>query len=235
VAEHTNRKGFILVNRWSVSGPLLPVVVFLTVFTPRWSDAQLLRDYGFTVGGVLAEQQWEYSPSALSEVGPTPGVPSSRLWGIDAGAFAEFFDMPYFSVLLELRYTQKGRVVTLTETVLANNAQGYIDLGPRDYAQRSHFLAFSVLPKLRFEFETLTPFVALGPSLEYLISTSSVHPQFRRYELAVSVVAGTEMLLGCAPKILAEVRYNPSLMKAYSTGLLTVKNSAIEFLVGLAF
>jgi hypothetical protein len=44
-----------------------------------------------------------------------------------------------------------------------------------------------------------------------------------------------EMLLGCAPKILDEVRYNPSLMKAYSTGLLTVKNSAIEFLVGLAF
>jgi hypothetical protein len=187
------------------------------------------------MGGVLAEQQWEYSRAAIAELGFTPEVPSTSLRGIQVGAFAEFFNVPYFSIITELRYTQRGRTVTVNEVVLANNPRGYIDLGPRDHAERSHFPAIAIMPKLRLEYETLAPFVALGPSLEFLISQPPIHTQFRTYELAISVAAGVEVSLGLGPKILAEARYTPSVTKAYSTERVTVQNSVAQFLLGLSF
>ena len=214
---------------------VLSEAVFTLPFSPTGVTAQLVRGYGLTVGGVRAEQQWEYSPAAFNESGSTPGVPSSRIWGVDVGAFVEFFDAPHISVLTELRYVQKGRTVTLIETVPANNPQGYIDLGPRDYAQRSHFIVAAIMPKLRLEYETLTPFIAFGPSLDILVSYPSTNITLKRYELAVSVALGAEMSVASSLRILAQLRYNPTLTDAYSTDRLAVRNRAMEILLGLAF
>jgi len=219
-------------ERHSRSKIVLSFVMTLLIANTLRTNAQPLRNYGLKVGAALAEQHWNYSATATAA--GTVGVPSSSLWGFDAAAFAEFFDVPYFSLLTEVHYAQKGRTVTVHETVRANNQQGYVDLGPRDLPQRLHYLSIPVMAKLRIESEVLTPFVALGLSLEYLVANSSSR-QFNKVELAIAVAAGLEMSFGFTPKILAEARYSPSLTKAYETEIVGVNNRVVEFLVGVAF
>lgn len=214
---------------------VLPFVVVLMIISTLSMNAQVLRTYGLKVGTDVAGQQWDYSPAAT--LSGALGVPSSSIWGFDVGAFAEFLNVPYFSLLTEVHYTQKGRTVTILETVPANNPQGYVEVGLRDITQRLHYVSIPVMAKLRIESEVLTPFIALGPSFEYLIAypPSPVTDQFNKAELAIAVAAGLEISLGFTPKILAEVRYIPSLTNTYKTEFVTVNNHVVEILVGISF
>lgn len=209
--------------------------VVLVMFNTSVANSQLVRQFGLQAGAVLAEQQWRYTSAPTST--STSGVPSSRVWGLDAGAFLEFLNDPSISILTEVHYTQKGRTVTVMETVPANNQQGYIDLGLQDIKDRFHYITLSLLTKLRFEAGGLTPFVALGPSCEYLAwhESSAVRDRFNRSELAIAIAAGIELPLGSSQKLLAEIRYSPSVTNAYETDIVSVKNRAVQFLFGVAF
>ncbi len=207
-------------------------MTFFTVINTSSSNAQLIRTYGFKAGFIKAEQQWDYSPQS--------GIHASGIgliWGFDGGAFIELFNFQNFSLLTELHYIQKGRTVTVIATAAADNPQGYIDLGPEEIKQRFEYISIPVLAKLRIENDMVTPYIALGPRLEYLVAhpPSPVYDKFNKIELAVTGAAGVELYFGFTPKFLFEVNYSLDLTNSYKNENVTVNNRSISFLFGAEF
>lgn len=203
----------------------------MTGFGPIISEAQVLRGYGVKLAGIIASQDWEYSSSTFTS------VPSSSLWGMGAGTFAELFNLPYVSLVIELDYLQRGRTVTIDQTAKADNEQGYVDLGPGDIDERFHYAAVTIMPKFRLDYETFAPFVAFGPSFQLLIGhpATPVAGQFSKTEFAVSISAGAEITFAALPRLMAEVRYTPTITKSYQNQLVSVHDNAFEFFVGVSF
>jgi len=211
---------------------LILLMAFYVILNTSIAQAQILRAYGLKAGFILAEQRWHYSPQSgidASGIGP--------VWGFDTGGFVEFFNFPNFSLLTELRYLQRGRTVTVNGVKVADTPQGYIDLGQQEIQQRFEYISIPVLVKIRFGNERVTPYVALGPRLEYLISypSSSVYDQFNKFELAASVAAGTAINFGIKPRLLCEFHYSQSINNSFKNEFVTVNNRSLSFLIGLEF
>jgi hypothetical protein len=208
------------------------LVTFLFVLVSTSASAQHLKAYGFKLGAIRAEQQWNYSPQSsvhASWINP--------IWGLDAGAFVELSVNRNLGLLTELHYVQRGRSVTALATAVANNPQGYVDLGPVEIKHRFHYLSVPVLAQLQIDNDKAAPFVALGPRIEYLLSYpgSPVFDQFNKLELGGTVAAGVQVSLGFTPGLLAEITYNFNITHSYSNENVTVNNRSLSFLVGAYF
>jgi hypothetical protein len=93
------------------------------------------------------------------------------------------------------------------------------------------------MAKLRIESGTLTPYIAVGPRFELLIShpSSVVFDQLKTTELAVSVAAGAEVETGLGPKLLCEISYTMGLNDSFKNDNLTVRNRSFSLLIGVQF
>ena len=211
---------------------LLGIVTLILILTVSTVEAQFLRSYGIKAGPVRAEQKWDYAPHTGSDDSWI-----SPVWGIDAGVFAEFFDSGYFSLLTELHFVQRGCTFTIQRTIPADNPQGYIDLGPEEMKQRCDYLSLPVMAKLRLETGVATPYIAVGPRFEFLISNPSsvVFDNFKKFEFAATAAAGVEIDAGFTPKLLCEVSYTMGLADSFKNDNLTVKNRSLSLLVGVQF
>jgi hypothetical protein len=207
------------------------VLTLFTVITVFSTDAQVLRSYGLKVGCAKAEQQWNYSlqPGLGSGIGP--------IWGFNAGVFIEFFNHRYLSVLAELNYIQKGRTISFIATAPSNDPRGYSDLGLIELKQIFEYISIPVLVKFRVDGTTFTPYIAGGPSLEYLISypaiDADVYKKFNKIEFALKAVVGLELYFS-KRIFLLECRYNYSVTDTYKNEFVTVKSRAMEILFGVA-
>lgn len=211
---------------------ILVIITLILTLTVTIAQAQFLRAYGIKAGVVRAEQKWDYSPqTGLDASGINP------IWGVDAGVFAEFFDCKNFSLLTELHYVQKGSTYTITGTEPADNAQGYIETGKEDIKERCNYLSIPVMAKLRLETGKITPYIAVGPRLEFLIShpSSAVFDQLKKAEVAATASAGLEVDAGFTPHLLCEVSYTLGLTDSFKNDYLTVKNRSLSLLIGVQF
>ncbi len=216
---------------------LAAAIIFISMLSLTYAKAQLLHAYGFKIGPTAAEQRFQYSSNYPYYL-PDPNLPTKRLWGLEAGIFVEFLNLPYFSVIAELDYSQKGRIVTVDAVAIDHNSpSGYVDLGPQDQTLRFHYVSFPILAKFRLQTPTITAFVTFGPRCEYLVShpSSPVYDRFNKWEIAASLSAGIEADLGGVAEILLEIVYCPSLTNAYNNEFVTVDNRVIGFLVGVSF
>jgi hypothetical protein len=90
------------------------------------------------------------------------------------------------------------------------------------------------MPKLRADCGSVTPFIAIGPSGEVLLSHGDYN-QVGKFELAVVIAVGAEVSLGSAPRLIGDVRFIPALPNADDENFLVVQNKRFEFSLGLAF
>jgi len=196
-----------------------------------FADAQLVRTYGLNIGYVHAKQNWDYSP----QFGSDPHM-SGTISGISGGAFVEFLDIPYFSLLTKVQYIQKGRTISVMGTMVSpTDPNGYIETGMMDIKYRLNYISVPILAKLRIETPLFVPYLAIGPRLEYLVSypSSVVYNNFKKKEVTGTIAVGAELSLGFMPKILLEVDYNTSLTNSYDNGILTVSDNSVEVVCGI--
>lgn len=210
----------------------IAIMIFLMSLCISTSNAQSIRAYGIKVGYVKAEQRWNYTPQSGLD-----GSWIKPIWGLAAGAFVEFFNDPNFSLLTEVHYLQKGRSLSVVTTERADNGLGFIEAGQQEVKQRFEYISIPVLARLCIDGQTLVPFVAAGPSFEYLTSypASPTYDRFNKTELALVFSAGVELSVGITPKLLAECRYNLGLTNTYKNEFVAVDNRVLEFLLGVAF
>jgi hypothetical protein len=211
---------------------LLTMTALTLLITASCANSQSLFGFGVKGGLVRAEQTWEYTAWFAEN------SDKKSIWGVDLGVYTEIVSISDFSLQVELHYVQKGNTVTVLETALANNPQGFIDLGPRDIKSRFHYLSVPVLIKFSPEVQVVRPFLTVGPSLECLVSRPSTSPTYDKYrsaELAATVSLGAEITFASIHTLSGEVRYVQGLTPSVESDAVTVKTSAVIFLLGVSF
>jgi opacity protein-like surface antigen len=194
--------------------------------------SQFIKGYGIKVGTTHANQEWTYAPQIDIRF-----FPDSR-WGFNGGLFAEFLQLPFFSVVAELNYTQKGMKYEFKvtdpgdpsgtgETITMDNQLDYLDL--------------RMLVKLRKSYPLFSPYLLAGPRFDYQVAESiarefdSIFKDFKKETYGIGVGAGVEISSVISFPLLLEFIYNYDFSKPYKTENLTIKNEDIEIRAGIRF
>lgn len=209
---------------------IYPILIFTFFITA--SQAQILRGYGIKIGTTLASEDWDYT--RLS----TDFTPDSR-WGFNLGVFVEFLDIPYFSLVTELNYIQKGRTVELPITSVT-----YPD-GTGDYFTwdtRVDYYDLSVLGKLRFETSDFVPYILIGPKIDFEINRyQSQTNVFNVFENDFNDVLYGIRTGACSEfnfystKLLIEILFDFNFTKLYESEYLKVTSDSFDFRLGIMF
>jgi hypothetical protein len=204
-------------------------IVCLVLVTATLSQSQFLQSYGVKFGVVAARQTWNYTNFA--------GWPAQTRWGIDVAVCVEAVNHPFFSILGELHYIQKGFLESFPLTT-PDHPEGtglYMAFSPEvDY------VSIPLLAKFRMQGGTYSPFVVLGPRLDFLVRRvddgyQPVLDKFTSVDGGISAGLGLDIRLTDVSRASAEFRYSPDVTDAYGTSLLTVRNVSKEFLLGVSF
>lgn len=208
---------------------IYPILIFTFLVTT--SQAQILRGYGFKIGATLASEDWDYT--RLS----TDFTPDSRL-GFNLGVFGEFLDIPYLSLVTELNYVQKGMTKELPVTTITHPD------GTGEYVTwdtRIDYLNISTLGKLRLNIGLLSPYVVIGPKVDFQInvdnslgSNNEVEENFNEIIYGAKVGGGIEFRL-TSFSILAEIIYDYNFSDLFKNENLTVTASSVDFRLGIMF
>jgi opacity protein-like surface antigen len=195
------------------------------------SEAQLIRGYGIKAGTVGAGQDWTYAGFLSGS------MDTKTRWGIDAGGYVEWLDIPFVSFLTECHYIQKGFKISIPVTTLA------FPEGTGEYQERfpqMNYVSIPIMAKVRMSMPLFTPYIIGGIHYDILLSTSGdgfdeVIKNTKNYDTGVTIGAGVES--NVLPKITVglEFRYSPSVMDIYSTDNLKVRNHSVEVLGYVGF
>lgn len=199
------------------------VFVALVSFPALEVQAQPLGNYGLKAG---------FTSSTVSTDMFADGV--ERREGFAALAFAEWFEIPYFSVLSELGYVQRGH----SETVEVRNAEG-VSLGTEEISTRFDYLTVAALAKLQYSGASLEPYVIAGPRGDVLIGRSQSNLLVKEYDgVALGGTAGAGVRVGkqlLPLQLMLEVRYNADITDSLSCCPREMRNQAFDILLGIGF
>ncbi len=152
--------------------------------------------------------------------------------GFDMGIYTEWFDLPFFSLLTEIHYIQKG---------MQHEERRFNEFGEEvallKWNNRVDYLSIPILVKITIQTEHVSPYFIMGPRIDLLLGYDSDHfealyDEFERVNLGGDFGIGVGNNSGPV-KILLEFRYSPDFTNAYKTDLLKVKNNSFEILFGL--
>ena len=212
-------------------------IIYLILFTLliiSTSQAQLIRGYGLKAGVTSSSQDWDYTIDWLSDFDFTP----ETRWGINVGVFSEFFNIPYFSLVTELNYIQKGMKEDVPVTTVTNpdGTGEYIT-----WDTRVDYLNLSALGKLRIELSLFIPYILLGPKIDYEINqenslgmTNVVEENFNEVMYGFKIGIGSEVKLSNI-NLLAEILYDYNFNDLYENENLTVTSDSFDFRIGIMF
>ena len=183
--------------------------------------------FGVKAGLALADQDWDYRDFDQDF--------DSRL-GMQFGIFAEFAVTDYVHVTPELRYVPVGVKVKYWVT------ESYDPLVTREETATSRidYLSIPVLIKIAYPSETVSPYVIVGPRIDFQVGTNAngleaVYDELDKTVYGLTVGAGAEYAMSPKYRLLAEFSYSPDFSKAYETSLLSVTNKTLSFLIGVRF
>lgn len=206
-------------------------VTLLILFSK--SESQLIRGYGIKVGMATTNQQWNYA-SYTSII-----VNSSPRQGIDAGIFAEWFDIPIISLLTEVHYIQKG--ADSKTNILVSTSDDPNDPGHNyTFSSKVDYLSVPMLAKIRLDAIILTPYILIGPRFDFYLKNRSDGigvnlNNSKKIDIGGTLGFGFELSSILPINLGAEFRYNPNFKDSYSVSYLTVNNRSWELLLVLSY
>ena len=205
----------------------LILILFSVVST---AQAQLVIGYGIKAGGTISIQEWEYD-NWLPELNP------DNRWGFNVGVFSEFLYISYFSFVTELNYVQKGMKKDLPVTTVTNpdGTGEYIT-----WDTRVDYLNFSAMGKLRLDFSLFTPYLLIGPKIDFEINQENslgfsniVEENFNDVMYGFKIGVGSEFKFDSF-NLLAEILYDYNFNDLYKGEYLTVTSDSFDFRIGIS-
>jgi len=209
--------------------PISLIIVFILL--SDFSFSQIPFKWGINLGLTSSNQSFHYTNTNTSE------EYDSRQ-GIEFGVFGEFLNFSNLNLVGEISYIQKGTqnkdIIVLRQ---ADNPQGYEEMGHLDL--RFDYLSLSTLAKGKYNLGWFTPFVFIGPSLNYLVDGNEQADfgldKYNKLIIGYSAGLGTEFEIMSPFSIIMEVVYNQDITKAYKDDVGYIKNNSFGFLIGAKF
>ena len=182
--------------------------------------------------GGLALANQSYKLSAIDHK-----LETQAIGGAVFTLFAEAFRGPRLSFQFDLGYAGKGSSTT-THSVTVDHLEGdRIRINEGDPV-RSRFHYLTLLPQARYRFglSGLTPYLLLGPRVDFLLdySSESEYPLESQNHtvLGLSLGAGLEYPLQ-KTGLFAEVQYQPDLSPVSDQDALLINNNILSLTLGI--
>ncbi len=212
-----------------VIGGLIIILVFLLAI-PQTGDAGIIKRKGVKAAVTSADQSYELTY--------LPGLETQRRFGFNVGGFLEWFDLPYFSVITQAEYSQRG----MGQEFNVTGPDGPEIIGTTTLYSRLDYFSIPILGKFRYETENFTPYLLAGPRIDHLLGYDSdqgafniLYDAFDRTMIGGTFGIGIESEAIFSTDVLAEIRYNMDLSDSYKTDLARVSNNAVDLWIGIAF
>ncbi len=208
------------------------IIIFFFIVAVSASYPQFIKDYGVKAGGTISNQNWNYTL-----ISPVRGfVPDNKL-GLNMGVFAEFFNIPFFRLVTELNYVQKGIQKEIEQSFIENpDGNGKFIL----WKLGINYLNVSILAKPCLDLEIIKPYLLIGPRIDFELGKSieyyesSFYNDFEKSRLGLKLGMGTEFKL-VGIKLLAEFIYDMDFAELYKNENVKVTSSAFHFRIGIYF
>lgn len=205
----------------------ITILLFIAGLIPASLSGQFLRGWGIKGGVVAARQAFYYTPGHTF-----PGIPRHPRWGVYAGLFVEFLNVPTVSIALEGAYVQKGREITTEEVARSAAEPAYLSPGPEGLTPRLEYFTLAMIIKARAANRGFVPYLSIGPWFDFALSREKVElfRNFKRTDIGIVLGAGVEIIPRRRPALSFEVRWSPSFSRAFANDILIVKNQTIDLL-----
>ena len=209
---------------------LFSIILFVTS-----AESQIIKSYGLKLGVTSANQKWDYSiNSGFSKA----SFDSDNRIGLNIGLFTEFLDIPFISIVTEVNYFQKGMKEQIPETS-APQPDGTGNFITWD--TRVDYINISAFGKLRYDLGVLTPYVLLGPKIDFELNkknslgpVNEVEKNFKNNRFGFKLGVGSEINLGSI-HLLAELLYDIETNELYKSENLKVNSNSFDVRVGIFF
>ena len=197
------------------------------------SNAQLIKSYGIKVAYTSASQSLDYSTPPW---GWWSGTTTSAKSGFNIAAFAEWLNIPFFSVVSQVEYDERGA-----------NAKYAIAGGWWTTDGSLQYLSVPIMAKVTSPTGLVSPYVLVGPRADFLLAyrelgvqpwgnatSLSFYSNFKRANMGASLGVGIETGSLLSTRLLAELRYNLDILNSYDDSNLKSRNNAIDIWLGVA-
>ena len=201
------------------------ILLSLMFLCPTNVNAQTIKTYGLKLAVTSADQDFDYTAFA-----PT----TKRRIGFNASVFVEWLDLPFFSIVTQVEYAQRGRGVELILT----GPSGPEEIGRITLYDRLDYLSIPLFAKITFPTGTISPYLSLGPRLDFLLgykselNSSSIYDNFRKTNVGGTVGIGAEIVNLLPIRLTLEVRYNLDFRDSFSSQFLRVRNNSFDLWLG---
>jgi hypothetical protein len=211
------------------------VYLFITVCALHinQSNAQLLRSFGAKIAVTSASQRIDYTPQP-----PWSGFTYDvdRRTGVNAAIYAEWLNVPFFSVITQIEYAQRGFTEQLyfTEDASSNDRTTTRD-------NRVDYLSLPILLKASASTGDISPYILIGPRLDAYLGyhdkfnePNSMYDRFKKTIWGGSAGVGIDFRSLIPVSVSLEVRYNVDFIDSYNDGTIKIRNNAYDFWLGVA-
>lgn len=200
------------------------ILFFFLILFPLEATSQPIRGYGVKVALTSANQT----------IGP---LETNRRKGFNVAGYVEWLTIPYFSVLTQMEYVQRGMTVDFVVT----GPFGPEPIGRLTMDNRVDYLSISVLLKIALPSITVRPFAMAGPRIDFPIGhrtdddeLGEVYDKFKTI-FGGSVGVGVETAALLPVTITFEARYNIDFSDSYVGPAIAIRNNAFDFWLGVGF
>lgn len=188
-----------------------------------------MKAIGFKAAYTSAHQSFDYTSF---------NIEPKRRAGFNVAGFVEWLDLPFFSIVSQIEYAQRGMRYEIQQT-----GPG----GPEIIAivtryNRVDYLSIPLFAKFSLPAHAISPFLSLGPRFDILLGYKSdedaynfVYDDFKKTMLGGTISIGCETNALLPFSLILEARYNFDLADSYATQSLKVRNSSIDIWMGAAF
>ncbi|MFZ1321226.1 MAG: porin family protein [Ignavibacteria bacterium] len=174
-------------------------------------------------------------------------VDTKSKFGFGVFAFYDFYNSKTITLSAEVGFDQKGYEIDLTDT----NSTGAV-VNTSNLKDNLNYLDISGNFKYITRGESASPYFSLTPTLGVYLGHSSsgtvtgdsvytnykanAYDSLNSISFSVKIGLGVELykLINNVP-IIFEARYNPDLTQAYNTNNYNIRNSTVEFNLGVKF
>ncbi len=201
-------------------------MVMALLLLPAAINAQFIKAIGFKAGGMVSQYKYEYKINGVYE-----NNDPDNYTAVNYGIYGEFFNLPLVSVLAEINYVEKGARMKVPITD-AQHPDGTGQFSTLKF--ENDYLNISLLAKVRLESSICTPYVFLGPKVDYELKRSGEYASFvneadyNKLRFGFKTGIGTEVKI-FAIHLFAEVVYDKDLGYLYNSTALRITSSAADF------
>lgn len=206
-------------------------LVFIALVAP--AHAQIIRGYGVKAGLTYSNVR---SPDLdFGGSGTSISFDTERRPGVAIFGFVEWLDMPFFSIVTEAGYVQRG-FQYVEEMRTGPGSGGYIE--EQTFDTRFDYLSMAALARLRWPSGALTPYVLGGPRLDFFLGgdpdeEGTLASSYASTSLGSTFGVGAEVSRGLPVALFAEARYSVDFTNALPDVPRDAYNNAFDVVIGV--